>query len=450
MSYKIQIPKLKSKKRLAQYDIFSPIEPQMPSISSKSLEIVRLALSQISPNMHQSVAPMVFAPLANHINGVEFQYSSNVWFELAGILQHLVAGSGGGKSEFTRLAEAICREFRVHDKAEMQKLVEWQKLVKSKAANKEKPVRPEVSFWFPPCDVTNPAFIQNAMACENAGEHAQYYNLPEVEMADGMCGGHKKVSKLMRNIYDVTRDGQLRATADGVIGDPVLRVNMSISSTPEAARKFYKTDLRIGTFGRVMFSYKPRGERSGKIPRQGEFEEDFQEKLDAIIARLKACKGRFKVPQLNKLADQLALEFTDISNLYDDEVVYETMTRAIQTAWKCGCILFILNGLEYTKAIGDFVVWLAYHDMWSKMMIFGDMLRKSEEDQVDNTKSGPKNMLDSLPESFSEAQLEALRVSEDKPKEGTKRQLRVWRNRGFITYSAETALYTKTPEYLNR
>jgi hypothetical protein len=63
-------------------------------------------------------------------------------------------------------------------------------------------------------------------------------------------------------------------------------------------------------------------------------------------------------------------------------------------------------------------------------------------------KSGPKNMLDNLDESFNEQQLEALRVSLGKSKEGTRHQLNVWKNRRFISYSAQTGLYTKTEEYL--
>ena len=50
------------------------------------------------------------------------------------------------------ISEAMCRDFRSHDEDELAKLVEWQKLIKSKSANKEKPVRPDVAFWFPPAD----------------------------------------------------------------------------------------------------------------------------------------------------------------------------------------------------------------------------------------------------------------------------------------------------------
>ena len=57
-------------------------------------------------------------------------------------------------------------------------------------------------------------------------------------------------------------------------------------------------------------------------------------------------------------------------------------------------------------------------------------------------------MLDDLDKSFSEQQLEALRLSLGKNKEGTKHQLSSWKNRGFITYSNQTGLYTKTDSYL--
>lgn len=59
-----------------------------------------------------------------------------------------------------------------------------------------------------------------------------------------------------------------------------------------------------------------------------------------------------------------------------------------------------------------------------------------------------KNLLDNLPDSFNEAQLEALRISLGKTKEGTKNQIYKWIFRGFITHSAQTGLYTKTKEYL--
>ena len=73
---------------------------------------------------------------------------------------------------------------------------------------------------------------------------------------------------------------------------------------------------------------------------------------------------------------------------------------------------------------------------------------KSGSTAENDQKSGPKNMLDSLDTSFNELQLEALRTSLGKSKQGTKHQLHVWKNRKFITFDEQTGLYTKTSEYL--
>ena len=94
------------------------------------------------------------------------------------------------------------------------------------------------------------------------------------------------------------------------------------------------------------------------------------------------------------------------------------------------------------------MIWFCYFDLWSKVMVFGDMFKVGDAQSEETQKNGPKNMLDSLSKDFNEQQLEALRLSLGKSKEGTKHQLRVWKNRGFITFSNETGLYTKTDEYL--
>ena len=59
-------------------------------------------------------------------------------------------------------------------------------------------------------------------------------------------------------------------------------------------------------------------------------------------------------------------------------------------------------------------------------------------------------MLDDLPDTFNQAQLEALRTQMGKKKDGIGDQLYNWKRRGFIEYSEQTGLYTKTQTYLNR
>ena len=431
-----------------KYNIFSSTAPAMPK-PSKGTEICKLLLSQASLDMRETLIPMAIPALAAHLSDVKFQYCDNKSYELCGQMGHLIGPSGIGKAQLSHLIEAIMRRFREHDEIEYQKLVDWQRQMKTKGANKEKPERPDVSFWFPPADLTNPAFIQNAMALEKQGGRTQYLNLPEVEMADRMCGGHRQVSQTIRNIYDCQRAGALRATAEGVTGNPTLRVNMTFSSTPDSARSFYRKDLTNGFFGRIPFAYKARGERKGKIPRQGQYDDEFLAKLDKYILRLDNCKGTFVVKPLNKVADQLAEEMAKLADLADDDMLFELSHRSIFAAWKKAATLWILNDQTWCRSIGEFMIWFCYYDLWSKVKVFGDMFKGSDVLVEGTEKCGPKNMLNNLPDTFNEQQLNALRVSLGKPEKGTAHQLSVWKNRNFITYSNETGLYTKTEEYLS-
>ena len=429
------------------FDIFSDIAPAMPR-PAKGTEFCKLLLSQASRDMREPLVPMAIPALAAHLTDVEFMYCDNIYYELCGQMGHLIGPSGVGKAQLSHLIEAIMRQFRDHDEIEYMKLVDWQRQIKTRGANKEKPERPDVSFWFPPADLTNPAFIQNAMALEKQGGRTQYLNLPEVEMANKMCGGHRQVSQTVRNIYDRQRAGALRATADGVTGNPILRVNITFSSTPEAARAFYKKDMTNGFFGRIPFAYKARGERKGRIPRQGSYNEEFLAKLDKYILRLDNCKGRFVVKPLNKIADQLAEEMASLADLADDDMLFELSHRSIFAAWKKGATLWVLNDMTWSRSIGDYVIWFCYYDLWSKVKIFGDMFKNEDAQQEEKQRRGPKNFLRELPNPFSEQQLESLRISMGKTKEGTRHQISVWNNRGLIEPSSQTGLYSKTNKFL--
>ena len=432
-----------------KYDITKATAPAMPKLG-KGTESIKILLSQVSKDMHEPIIPMLFPILGAHISGTEFQYPDLTWKEPCGMMANLVGDSGCNKGQLSNLVEALCRDFRKHDEEEYKKLVEWQQQVKTKGANKEKPVRPDVAFYFPPADITNPAFLQNAMGLETLGGRTQYLNMPEVEMADRMCGGHKQVTMMLRNIYDRQHAGALRATADGVTGNPILRVNLTLSSTPYATRKFYKYDLHNGTFGRMVFSYKPRTSRDGRIPRQGKYDEKFYQKLDEYLRRLDISKGRYIIRPLNKLIDRLAQDMATIADLADDDVLWDISKRALVSGWKAGCVLWLLNNQTWSKAIGELVEWLVYYDIWSKTQNFSDLLSKDADQIGEARRCGPKNMLDSLPDSFNEAQLEALRTNLGKSKEGTGSQLRKWVFRKFVTYSEQTGLYTKTEDYLKK
>lgn len=112
-----------------KYDITKPTAPKMPTLG-KGTECIKLLISQASKDMHEPFVPMLFPPLGAHVSGSEFLYPDNSWKELCGLMANIVADSGCNKGQLSPLVEAICRDFRNHDKAEMKKLVEWAKQVK--------------------------------------------------------------------------------------------------------------------------------------------------------------------------------------------------------------------------------------------------------------------------------------------------------------------------------
>ena len=107
-----------------KYDISKQTAPKMPRLG-KGTECVKILLSQVSKDMHAPLIPMLFPILAAHVSGSEFQYPDLTWKELCGQMANLIAESGGNKGQLSLLVEAICRDFRQHDEAELKKLVEW-------------------------------------------------------------------------------------------------------------------------------------------------------------------------------------------------------------------------------------------------------------------------------------------------------------------------------------
>jgi len=430
------------------YSITSKTAPEMPALG-RGLECIKTISSQLSNNMRQAIIPMLFAPLGTYLTKTEFKYPDNTYMEACGIMTCLCGISGIGKKEFSNCVKHIMHRLSKHDDEETRKYLLWQKANKSKGANQRKEEEPEVFYRYPPSNTTGPALTKNAMACEKAGKKCQFFNMSEIEMANNLCGGHRQVSEKLRNIFDMERVGALRATADGVTGNPTLRVNICFSTTPIEAQNFFRKDLYNGTFGRIMFSYKIQEMRSGVIPVQGPYNENFLKELNSYIDLLEECQGRFIIEPLNKLIRKLALDMADSANLFDDDTFHSLSKRSLIFGFKCGCILYILNHRKWTASMGKLVEWLIYNELWSKYQIFAEMLSKGDNSFVDVLKSGPKNMLDDLPNSFNEAQLEALRAQLGKPNDA-KGQIKIWKHRGFIEFSAQTGLYTKTRKYLSR
>ena len=433
-----------------KYDITKSTAPSMPTLG-KGTECLKLLLSRTSQDMNAPLLPMLPSVLGSKISQAEFQYPSGQWFEMCGQQAALIADSAGNKGQLGLLVEACNRDFRQQDAEELKKYLEYQKTYKKRSQSKERPEEVFPLLRFLPADCSKPGYLKAQMACQEHGGLTTYIDLKEIEQLDNLCGNHKQVTQMLRLMWDREVYNALRATVDGITGSALLRTNLTVSTTPIRARQFFKYNLYDGTLGRMVFSYKARGNRDGKIPRIGKFSEEFYGKLDEYLARLENCKGRYVIKPLNKLIEHMAYDIAELGDLTDNDCLWDMGKRSLISAWKAGCIMWALNNMVWTRSMGDVVEWLVYHDMWSKFQVLGDLLKEGDTSTTEASKAAPANMLDDIKgDSFTEQQLEALRMESGKSKEGTKRQLRVWVHRGLITFNEETRLYTKTETYLNR
>ena len=433
-----------------KYDITKTTAPTMPTLG-KGTECFKLLLSQTSQDMHAPLLPMLPPVLGTKISQAEFQYPSGQWFEMCGQQAALVADSAGNKGQLGLLVEACNRDFRQLDAEELKNYLQYQKTCKKRSQTKDRPEEVFPLLRFLPADCSKPGYLRAQMACQDHGGLTTYIDLKEIEQLDNLCGSHKQVTQMLRLMWDREVYNALRATVDGITGSALLRTNLTVSTTPVRARHFFKYNLFDGTLGRMVFSYKPRGNRDGRIPRIGKFNDEFYEKLDGYLARLNNCKGRYVIKPLNKLIERLANDIAELGDLTDNDCLWDMGKRSLISAWKAGCVMWALNNMTWSRAMGDVVEWLVYHDMWSKYQVLGDMLKEGDTSTAEASKAAPANMLDGIKgDSFTAQQLEELREKIGKSKEGAKRQLRVWKNRGLITLNEETGVYTKTQAYLNR
>lgn len=434
-----------------KYDITKPTAPEMPCLG-KGTECFTLLLSQASKDMHAPLLPMLFPVLGTKISQAEFQYPSGQWLEMCGQQAALIADSAGNKGQLGLLVEACNRDFRQEDAEELKKYLQYQKTYKKRSQSKERPEEVFPLLRFLPADCSKPGYLKAQMACQEHGGLTTYIDLKEIEQLDNLCGSHKQVTQMLRLMWDREVYNALRATVDGITGSAILRTNLTVSTTPVRARQFFKNNLYDGTLGRMVFAYKARGNRDGRIPRIGKFSDEFYEKLDGYLTRLNNCKGRHVVKPLNKLIEHLANDIAELGDLTDNDSLWDMGKRSLISAWKAGCIMWALNNQTWTKSMAEAVEWLVFQDLWSKYQVLGDMLKEGDTSTADAPKAIPANMLDDIKsDSFCEVQLDALRQSLGKPTgSATKRQLRVWVHRGLITFNAETELYTKTASYLNR
>ena len=427
-NHTVQSSNLKVQSNTASY----PPPPPMPG---KLPKLVELLISK-TPEIYQpAVAHAIFPPLATHLWNTRFRYIDNVEHE-ATLMTCLLAGTGAGKSCVQMPISMIMEDIRKRDQENLKREKEWKEEMMRKGANKDKRKRPDnLIIQEIDADMTNPAFV---MRTAEAKGHFLYTSLNEIDQFDALKGIGNQHFRIMCLAFDPGNQyGQTRVGTQSVTERVTVRFNWNASTTIQKGQRYFSKVLTDGPLSRINFCTIPEREIGDKIPVYGTYDDQFRKELKPYIENLCMATGLIDCPEAYRLAEILSEENADFSQVTQNRI-YENFTfRANVIAYLKACVLYVANGCRWEPEIEDFIRWSERYDLWCKMRFFEEDIQKANSVGEHSNKRGPSNLLQSLPDTFTEQQVVEARAALGLSEEGTAHLLSTWVYRKYVKRGSE-------------
>ena len=409
--------------------------PPPPPMPKKLPKLVELLISK-TPEIYQpAVAHAIFPPLATHLWNTRFRYIDNVEHE-ATLMTCLLAGTGAGKSCVQMPISMIMEDIRKRDQENLKREKEWKEEMMRKGANKDKRKRPDnLIIQEIDADMTNPAFV---MRTAEAKGHFLYTSLNEIDQFDALKGIGNQHFRIMCLAFDPGNQyGQTRVGTQSVTERVTVRFNWNASTTIQKGQRYFSKVLTDGPLSRINFCTIPEREIGDKIPVYGTYDDQFRKELKPYIENLCMATGLIDCPEAYRLAEILSEENADFSQVTQNRI-YENFTfRANVIAYLKACVLYVANGCRWEPEIEDFIRWSERYDLWCKMRFFEEDIQKANNVGEHSNKRGPSNLLQSLPDTFTEQQVVEARAALGLSEEGTAHLLSTWVYRKYVKRGSE-------------
>ena len=404
--------------------------PAPPPMPKKLPKLVELLISK-TPEIYQpAVACAIFPPLATHLWQTRFRYIDNVEHE-ATLSSVLLAGTGAGKSCVQKPIDFIMEDIRKRDAENLKREKEWKDEMMRKGANKDKRKRPEnLIIQEIDADMTNPAFV---MRTAEAKEHFLYTSLNEIDQFDALKGIGNQQFRIMCLAFDPDNQyGQTRVGTQSVTERVTIRFNWNASTTIDKGQRYFSKVLTDGPLSRINFSTIPERDIGEDIPVYGTYDDGFRKALKPYIENLCMATGLVECEEAYRLAEVLKNENAEFSRTSQNRIFENFSFRANVIAYLKACVLYVANGYRWEPEIEDFIRWSERYDLYCKMRFFGDMIAKEASTAEKSSKRGPENILQLLPDVFTEPQLEAIRLEHGLKAQGCKNVIKQWIYRKYI------------------
>ena len=404
--------------------------PAPPPMPKKLPKLVELLISK-TPEIYQpAVACAIFPPLATHLWQTRFRYIDNVEHE-ATLSSVLLAGTGAGKSCVQKPIDFIMEDIRKRDAENLKREKEWKDEMMRKGANKDKRKRPEnLIIQEIDADMTNPAFV---MRTAEAKGHFLYTSLNEIDQFNALKGIGNQQFRIMCLAFDPDNQyGQTRVGTQSVTERVTIRFNWNASTTIDKGQRYFSKVLTDGPLSRINFSTIPERDIGEDIPVYGTYDDEFRKALKPYIENLCMATGLVECEEAYRLAEVLKNENAEFSRTSQNRIFENFSFRANVIAYLKACVLYVANGYRWEPEIEDFIRWSERYDLYCKMRFFGDMIAKEASTAEKSSKRGPENILQLLPDVFTEPQLEAIRLEHGLKAQGCKNVIKQWIYRKYI------------------
>ena len=404
--------------------------PAPPPMPKKLPKLVELLISK-TPEIYQpAVACAIFPPLATHLWQTRFRYIDNVEHE-ATLSSVLLAGTGAGKSCVQKPIDFIMEDIRKRDQENLKREKEWKDEMMRKGANKDKRKRPEnLIIQEIDADMTNPAFV---MRTAEAKGHFLYTSLNEIDQFNALKGIGNQQFRIMCLAFDPDNQyGQTRVGTQSVTERVTIRFNWNASTTIDKGQRYFSKVLTDGPLSRINFSTIPERDIGEDIPVYGTYDDEFRKALKPYIENLCMATGLVECEEAYRLAEVLKNENAEFSRTSQNRIFENFSFRANVIAYLKACVLYVANGYRWEPEIENFIRWSERYDLYCKMRFFGDMIAKEASTAEKSSKRGPENILQLLPDVFTEPQLEAIRLEHGLKVQGCKNVIKQWIYRKYI------------------
>ena len=420
-----------------EMDMEDPV-PEMPKILPPAMQTL---LDATPKKSRPAVAMAVFSALRILLHEVKFQYIDRTAQEPC-FLNICIAEQASGKTALRPPTRAILHELEKQDEMSRMEEAEWRETCSTLSANQERPKQPDSPIRIVQADMTSPALVK---LMRRASGYSLYTYGEELEKLLRLQGA----SEIIRSAFDCEEYGQERVGVHSVCDVVRLKWSIVYSTTPATALRILKNEVSNGTLTRLSLSTIQTDENDwGELtPIYGEYSEAYIKEIDAFTSKLKKePSGTLICQEAIDWVEKEKIRQIDQLKLMDAKYMLPFLWRSLLMAFWRACIIYIMQGKQWSTAIEEFATWSLNYDLWVKTHYFGQLIENLSTTN-NFTNRHPKMLLPLLPETFTrdEARMMRRRIGKDASARAVTNMLGTWVHRGFIRYNAQTKKYQKLP-----